>query len=139
MKIDDIMKKWEEDSSIDDQDLDGESLKIPNIHARYLEMCTKEKSSLREMKTHWKFLFQQRWEVVISKNGKPPEHNIRISKTELERHYVAADEVLQNAEKLMNEQEDKVDYLKSVLSILENRSFHINNAISWRKFVAGLG
>ena len=139
MKIDDIMKKWEEDSSIDDQDLDGESLKIPNIHARYLEMYTKEKSSLREMKTHWKFLFQQRWEVVISKNGKPPEHNIRISKTELERHYVAADEVLQNAEKLMNEQEDKVDYLKSVLSILENRSFHINNAISWRKFVAGLG
>ena len=139
MKIDDIMKKWEEDSSIDDQDLDGESLKIPNIHARNLEMYTKEKSSLREMKTHWKFLFQQRWEVVISKNGKPPEHNIRISKTELERHYVAADEVLQNAEKLMNEQEDKVDYLKSVLSILENRSFHINNAISWRKFVAGLG
>ena len=139
MKIDDIMKKWEEDSSIDDQDLDGESLKIPNIHARYLEMYTKEKSSLREMKTHWKFLFQQRWEVVISKNGKPPEHNIRISKTELERHYVAADEVLQNAEKLMNEQEDKVDYLKSVLSILENRSFHINNAIRWRKFVAGLG
>ena len=139
MKIDDFMKKWEEDSSIDDQDLDGESLKIPNIHARYLEMYTKEKSSLREMKTHWKFLFQQRWEVVISKNGKPPEHNIRISKTELERHYVAADEVLQNAEKLMNEQEDKVDYLKSVLSILENRSFHINNAISWRKFVAGLG
>ena len=139
MKIDDIMKKWEEDSYIDDQDLDGESLKIPNIHARYLEMYTKEKSSLREMKTHWKFQFQQRWEVVISKNGKPPEHNIRISKTELERHYVAADEVLQNAEKLMNEQEDKVDYLKSVLSILENRSFHINNAISWRKFVAGLG
>ena len=139
MKIDDIMKKWEEDSSIDDQNLDGESLKIPNIHAKYLEMYTKEKRSLREMKTHWKLLFQQRWEAVISKNGKPPEHNIRISKTELERHYVAADGVLQNAEKLMNEQEDKVDYLKSVLSVLENLSFHINNAISWRKFVAGLG
>ena len=139
MKIDDIMKKWEEDSSIDDQNLDGESLKIPNIHAKYLEMYTKEKRSLREMKTHWKLLFQQRWEAVISKNGKAPEHNIRISKTELERHYVAADEVLQNAEKVMNEQEDKVDYLKSVLSIIENRSFHINNAINWRKFVAGLG
>ena len=91
------------------------------------------------MKTHRKLLFQQRWEVVVSKNGKPPDHNIRISKTELERHYVAADEILQKNEKIMNEQEDKVDYLKSVLSIIENRSFHISNAISWRKFVSGLG
>jgi hypothetical protein len=39
----------------------------------------------------------------------------------------------------MNEQKSKVDYLKSVLSMIENRSFHINNAINWRKFVAGLG
>ena len=139
MKIEDIMEMWGEDSHIDDQDLDGESLKIPNIHAKYLELFTKEKKALREMKTHWKLLFQQRWEVVVSKNGKPPDHNIRISKTELERHYVAADEILQKNEKIMNEQEDKVDYLKSVLSIIENRSFHINNAISWRKFVSGLG
>ena len=77
--------------------------------------------------------------MVISKNGKAPDHNIRISKTELERHYVAADEVLQKAEKIMNEQKGKVEYLKSVLSMIENRRFHINNAINWRKFVAGLG
>ena len=139
MKLENIMEIWEVDSHIDDQDLDGESLKIPNIHAKYLEMYTKEKRALREMKTHWKLLFQQRWEVVISKNGKTPGANIRISKTELEKYYVAADEILQNDEKVMNEQEDKVDYLKSVLSVIENRSFHINNAISWRKFVAGLG
>ena len=139
MKLENIMEIWEVDSHIDDQDLDGESLKIPNIHAKYLEMYTKEKRALREMKTHWKLLFQQRWEVVISKNGKTPGANIRISKTELEKYYVAAEEILQNAEKVMNEQEDKVDYLKSVLSVIENRSFHINNAISWRKFVAGLG
>ena len=42
-------------------------------------------------------------------------------------------------EKIMNEQKGKVEYLKSVLSMIENRSFHINNAINWRKFVAGLG
>ena len=77
--------------------------------------------------------------MVISKNGRAPEHNIRISKSELEKHYVAADESLQKAEKIFNEQGGKVDYLKSVLSMIENRSFHINNAISWRKFVAGLG
>ena len=139
MELDEIMKMWEEDSHIDDKDLDNESLNIPNVHQKYLNIYSKEKRKMSDLKTHWKILFQQRWEGVISKNGKAPDHNIRISKTELERHYVAADGVLQKAEKIMNEQEGKVEYLKSVLSMIENRSFHINNAISWRKFVAGLG
>ena len=139
MELDEIMKMWEEDSHIDDKDLDNESLNIPNVHQKYLNIYSKEKRKMSDLKTHWKILFQQRWEVVISKNGKAPEHNIRLSKTELERHYVAADEILQKAEKIMNEQEGKVEYLKSVLSMIENRSVHINNAISWRKFVAGLG
>ena len=139
MTIEDIMEMWGEDSHIDDKDLDNESLKIPNLHQKYLNIYSKEKRKLSDLKTHWKVLFQQRWEVVISKNGKAPDPNIRISKSELEKHYVAADESLQKAEKILNEQEGKVDYLKSVLSMIENRSFHINNAISWRKFVAGLG
>ena len=139
MTIEDIMEMWGEDSHIDDKDLDNESLKIPNLHQKYLNIYSKEKRKLSDLKTHWKVLFQQRWEVVISKNGKAPDHNIRISKSELEKHYVAADESLQKAEKILNEQEGKGDYLKSGLSMIENRSFHINNAISWRKFVAGLG
>ena len=139
MTIEEIMEMWGEDSHIDDKDLDNESLKIPNLHQKYLDIYSKEKRKLSDLKTHWKVLFQQRWEVVVSKNGMAPDHNIRISKSELEKHYVAADESLQKAEKILNEQEGKVDYLKSVLSMIENRSFHINNAINWRKFVAGLG
>ena len=139
MELEKIMSMWEEDAHIDDKDLDNESLNIPNVHQKYLDIYSKEKRIIRDLETHWKVVFQQRWEAVISKNGKAPDHNIRISKTELERHYVAADSVLQKAEYIMNEQKSKVEYLKSVLSMIENRSFHINNAINWRKFVAGLG
>ena len=139
MELEKIMSMWEEDAHIDDKDLDNESLNIPNVHQKYLDIYSKEKRIIRDLETHWKVVFQERWEAVISKNGKAPDHNIRISKTELERHYVAADSVLQKAEYIMNEQKSKVDYLKSVLSMIENRSFHINNAINWRKFVAGLG
>ena len=139
MELEKIMLMWEEDAHIDDKDLDNESLNIPNVHQKYLDIYSKEKKKMSDLETHWNVLFQQRWEVVVSKNGKAPDHNIRISKTELERHYVAADDVLQKAEKIMNGQKSKVEYLKSVLSMIENRSFHINNAINWRKFVAGLG
>ena len=139
MELEKIMLMWEEDAHNDDKDLDNESLNKTKVHQKYLDIYSKEKRKMSDLETHWKVLFQQRWEVVISKNGKAPDHNIRVSKTELERHYVGADEVLQKAEKIMNEQKSKVEYLKSVLSMIENRSFHINNAINWRKFVAGLG
>ena len=139
MELEKIMSMWEEDAHIDDKDLDNESLNIPNVHQKYLDIYSKEKRIIRDLETRWKVVFQERWEAVISKNGKAPEHNIRISKTELERHYVAADSALQKAEYIMNEQKSKFEYFKSVLSMIENRSFHINNAINWRKFVAGLG
>ena len=139
MKLEDIMKEWEDDAPIDSHNLDGESLKIPNLHAKYMEMYTKEKRTLREFKRRWKVIFQQRWEAVIAKDGRPPEHNIRISKSEMEKHYVGADSELQKFEKLLNEQEDKVDYLSGVLDNIKNRNWQIKNAIDWSKFQTGLG
>ena len=139
MKLEDIMKEWEEDAPIDSQNLDGESLKIPNLHAKYIEMFTKEKKTLREFKRQWKVLFQQRWETVVGKQGKPAEHNIRISKSELEKYYVSADEKLQKFEGLINDQEDKVDFLSGVLDNIKNRNWQIKNAIEWSKFQVGLG
>ena len=139
MKLEDIMKEWEDDAPIDSHNLDGESLKIPNLHAKYMEMYTKEKRTLREFKRRWKVVFQQRWEAVIAKDGRPPDHNIRISKSEMEKHYVGADSELQEFEKLLNEQEDKVDYLSGVLDNIKNRNWQIKNAIDWSKFQTGLG
>ena len=139
MKLEDIMKEWEDDAPIDSHNLDGESLKIPNLHAKYIEMYTKEKRTLREFKRRWKVVFQQRWEAVIAKDGRPPDHNIRISKSEMEKHYVGADSELQEFEKLMNEQEDKVDFLSGVLDNIKNRNWQIKNAIDWSKFQTGLG
>ena len=139
MKLEDIMKEWEDDAPIDSHNLDGESLKIPNLHAKYMEMYTKEKRTLREFKRRWKVVFQQRWEAVIARDGRPPEHNIRISKSELEKHYVGADSELQEFEKLLNDQEDKVDYLSGVLDNIKNRNWQIKNAIDWSKFQTGLG
>ena len=139
MKLEDIMKEWEDDAPIDSHNLDGESLKIPNLHAKYMEMYTKEKRTLREFKRRWKVVFQQRWEAVIAKDGRPPDHNIRISKSEMEKHYVGADSELQEFEKLLNEQEDKVDFLSGVLDNIKNRNWQIKNAIDWSKFQTGLG
>ena len=50
MKLEDIMDQWKQDASIDNTDLGEESLQIPNLHAKYMEIYTKEKKTLRELK-----------------------------------------------------------------------------------------
>ena len=49
MELDEIMKMWEEDSHIDDKDLDNESLNIPNVHQKYLNIYSKEKRKMSDL------------------------------------------------------------------------------------------
>ena len=57
----------------------------------------------------------------------------------MEKYYVAADSELQEFEALINDQEDKVDFLSGVLDTIKNRNWQIKNAIDWSKFQVGLG
>ena len=57
MTIEEIMEMWGEDSHIEDTDLDNESLKIPNLHQKYLDIYSKEKRKMSDLDTHWKVLF----------------------------------------------------------------------------------
>ena len=59
MELEKIMLMWEEDAHIDDKDLDNESLNIPNVHQKYLDIYSKEKRKMSDLETHWKVLFQQ--------------------------------------------------------------------------------
>ena len=56
MRIDDIMAEWEKDATIDKVDLDTESLKIPNIHAKWLKILSGERQKLRALEIKKKSL-----------------------------------------------------------------------------------
>ena len=51
MTIEEIMEMWGEDSHIEDTDLDNESLKIPNLHQKYLDIYSKEKRKMSDLDT----------------------------------------------------------------------------------------
>ena len=49
MNIDNIIDLWSEDVKMDNTELDNESLKIPNLHAKWLGILTKERQKLRRL------------------------------------------------------------------------------------------
>ena len=134
MDFDKIIEEWKQDCPIDDTTLDKESVKIPTLHGKYLELHSREKIFLNYLEVEYKKLYKERWEYSSGKAEKP--FQLKLLKTDL-YIYLDSDDKLSDIKEKVDTQKQKVSYVESVIKSLETRSFHITNAINWRKFTAG--
>ena len=134
MDFDKIIEEWKQDCPIDDTTLDKESVKIPTLHGKYLELHSREKIFLNYLEVDYKKLYKERWEYYSGKAEKP--FQLKLLKTDL-HIYLDSDDKLCELKEKIDTQKQKVRYVESVIKSLETRSFHITNAINWRKFTAG--
>ena len=134
MDFDKIIEEWKQDCPIDDTTLDKESVKIPTLHGKYLELHSREKIFLNYLEVEYKKLYKERWEYYSGKAEKP--FQLKLLKTDL-YIYLDSDDKLSEIKEKVDTQKQKVSYVESVIKSLETRSFHITNAINWRKFTAG--
>jgi hypothetical protein len=134
MDFDKIIEEWKQDCPIDDTTLDKESVKIPTLHGKYLELHSREKIFLNYLEVEYKKLYREKWEYYSGKAEKP--FQLELLKTDL-HIYLDSDDKLCELKEKIDTQKQKVSYVESVIKSLETRSFHITNAINWRKFTAG--
>ena len=67
MRFDDIRKMVEKDMVIDDSELDLESLKIPQLHNKYLNLFHDERILLRKLEVERRELIRDKWEYYSGK------------------------------------------------------------------------
>lgn len=144
MDLKQIREMTEKDLPIDETSLDRESLRIPLLHNKYLNILHDEKLLLQKYRIDYQKLQKIKWEYFTGKldeetlkeKGWEP-FSLRILKQDVEL-YMNADEELLSLCARMNYQEEKVNYLESIIKGLNTRQYHIRDAISWRKFVNGV-
>jgi hypothetical protein len=143
MLFDEIKKMVQDDLKFNDAELDTESLKIPQLHSKYLNLLYDEKLILRKFKNELSILLKLKWEYYTGKmseeqlkelNWEPFE--LKILRQDTER-YLEADADLRSKQDRVFVQEEKVSYLESILKMISNRQYHIRDAITWRKFING--
>jgi hypothetical protein len=132
------------DLPINDEKLDIESLSIPQLHGKYLNIYQDEKIVLHGLKIEYRKLKKLNWEYYTGKLDQETlkkynweQFDLKILRQDIDLYLEADDELIALEKKLLI-QEEKVDYLQSVLKALNNRQFHIRDAISWRKFINGV-
>jgi antirestriction protein len=143
MELTAIRKLVADDSLIDDAVLDMESLKIPQLHNKYLNIFHDEKLMLCRLESEHKTMLRVRWEYYSGKMSKEnlddwgwQPFDLKILRQDL-AIYIDSDEHLVKLKNKINYQKEKIDYLESVLKSLNNRNWIIRNAIEWRKFING--
>lgn len=143
MKIEDISTHWEKDSDIDKTELADEALKIPKLHHKYYQFYVTEKMLLRTYESQLKQLKLDKYEFFSqgpneetqSKGWKLPAKGL-ILKTDIPM-YMEADQDIINMSLKIGLQQEKVEYLESILKTLNNRGYSIKSAIDWIRFTSG--
>ena len=139
----DILKDgWSKDSTMSN-DFHKESMKIPQLHSKYLNHLYDEKKQLTRMSKAFAKMRRIRFEYytgtiepeMLNKFEWEPFLR-KILKTEVQM-YLDSDEVLSTMEVEIQDQKDKIHFIEEVLKQIAQRNFQIKEAISWQKFVSG--
>jgi len=143
MKFEEIQKLWSGDCHIDETELSQESVKIPQLHNKYLILFHDERLRLRTMKfDHSKLLkvkreyFSGRMDATELEAYDWEPFQYKLLKADVQEYIDADDDIIEGKKKI-SLQEEKVEYLESVVKSLSNRGYLIKNAIDWKRFTEG--
>lgn len=143
MKLEDIFDLWEKDAQIDRTDLGGEALKIAKLHHKYFKIYVAEKILLRSQEQEMKQLKLDKYEFysdgpnedTIKKGWRIPAKG-RLLKTDIPI-YMEGDSDIINLSLKIGVQQEKTNFLESIIKTIANRSYSINSAVDMIKFMDG--
>jgi len=141
MDLEKIQEMWENDSTIDPDNLHDESLKIPQLHSKYYTIYNtitllREKArgtyNRVRLERHNYYTGKAPAEVYVED---PFPYKVR-DKEALQR-YMEADDKLNSIDLKIRYYDVMLKFLEEIIKTVANRTFQIKNAIEWHKFQAG--
>ena len=134
MNLETLDDMWQKDAILDDEKLDKDSLAIPKLHAKYLRIDNSFCTLRDQQEVTIKKVYRDRGEYYTGKSEKP--FHIKLLKTDVPI-YLESDGEYQKAVLKLKYLNQMVEALKTILTAINNRSFHIKNAIEFAKFLKG--
>jgi hypothetical protein len=134
---------WEKDSKMNQDELDTESLKIPQLHARYYNLYnTILLMRKRDEAVYTSSLLDRRKYYTGKATSdiyaqEPFPYKVR-DKDDL-KLYLDSDEKLSKVKLKIEYYDTMLKYLEEILRQVSNRTYQIKNAIEWRRFSSGYG
>ena len=138
--LENIQDEWEKNSKIDYSNLGTESIRIPVIHDKYLKIFIDERIRLKGMEFELSKLVRSKTNYYkgemtaeeLEERGLE-QFQGRLLKNEISNYIETDDDYIKIKQNIVVQQE-KINYLDSIIKQLNNRGFQIKNAIDWLKY-----
>ena len=143
MTLDEIRKEVERDTKINPTDLDLESLKIPQLHGKYLNFLLDERLVLAQIQADAAITLRTKWEYYTGKMSREElesrgleQFSLKILRQDLDLYIDSDSDVIKSRQKALF-QKEKIARLEEIVKELNNRHWKIRNALDWIKFKNG--
>ena len=141
MTFDEIQAMWQQDSKINPVELDTASLSIPTLHAKYFKIFSDYRFKKKQAALNLKQLTRRKFEYYSGK-GDPEDYkenpfDLKVLKSDLQM-YIDSDPQIKELQLKIDMYDIIIEYLESVIRMVNNRSYQIKNAIEWKSFIEGI-
>ena len=141
MNLENLQDMWRSDSKLDEDLHDNDSLAIPQLHMKYMEFHNQYSLMKKERDIEMKRLIKEKW---LYYRGKAPSSvykempfDLKLTTKEEISMFIEADDDIAKLKYKIEYIDQVLFFLDSVLRMINNRTYHIKNAIEWKKFQSG--
>ena len=142
MNLETLQDKWKEDSVIDPDRYGEESVRIPQLHMRYMEFYNTFSLMKKDRESEMKALVRDKW---IYYKGKAPAtvykevpFDLKLTTTDEIKMFIGADDEIRKLQYKIDYIEQVIFFLDGVLRQIQSRNYQIKNAIEWERFQSGM-
>jgi hypothetical protein len=144
MNLDNLKELITKDSIVDSTELGIESLKIPQLHSKYLTILADVKLLLAKQQNDLAILKLRKWKIYTGKvskeeldEWKEEPSELTLLKSDVEQ-FVEADPKIIELKLKITVNEVKLRMVEEFIKSLNNRNFMIKSAIDWQKMMNGI-
>jgi hypothetical protein len=141
LDINAIQQMWREDARIDPDDLHNESLKIPELHAKYYEIFTNLLLLKKNCEENKKRIRHEKYEYYTGKAEAETYIQNPLDKKVRDKEHLQsclnADTDVSKINIKIEIYEVSLAFLQDIIKMLHNRSFQIKNSIDSQKYISG--
>ena len=145
MNLENLKTEVKKDLTIDKTDLASESIRIPQIHNKYLNFLMNDRLSLSKFDSDLVKLRHKKWLYYTGKMSQEEldelgwdPFDLTVLKTDIDKFVNADDDVILLQHKVVLLRE-KVNYLEGVMKAINNLNWNIRSAIDWMRMTEFAG
>jgi|TARA_B100000131_G_scaffold2620_1_gene2726 hypothetical protein len=142
MNLENLQDLWKTDSKINPDDYGNESIKVPQLHMRYMEFYNTFSLMKKDRESEMRSLIREKW---VFYKGKAPAKiykdtpfDFKLTTKEEINMFIEADDDVRKLQLKIDYIDQVVFFLDGILRQINGRSYQIKNAIEWERFQSGM-